>query len=99
HEIRIHLAVFCIRQQVSIVAVEEHKPFRDRFDCVDQLLLGAPAVGYVLRRAEEAEILPSCAMFRTQLNMDPADLAVRSYPPDLDSRRRSRRDRMVPRIQ
>src|SRR5712691_3086268 len=94
-----HLAVFCIGQYVSIVAVEEHKPFGDRFDCLDQLLFSAPAVGYVLCRAEEAEIFPSRAMFRAQLDMNPAGLAVRSYPAVLNSRRRSRRDRVVPRLQ
>src|SRR5439155_18761604 len=69
------------------------------FDRVDQLLLCSPAVGDVLRRAEESEILPSGTMFRAQLDMNPAGIAIRSYPAALDPPRRSRRDRVLPRIQ
>src|SRR5438309_1192480 len=85
-------AIVAVGQHISVLVIEQHKPFRNRLDGVDQLLLGAFAVRDILRRSEEADILPIAVILRAQLYVYPACLAVGPYPTVLDPHRRLRRD-------
>jgi hypothetical protein len=64
-----------------------------------QCLLGLLALGDVLRRAKQAEAVTIHIVFRTQLDLHPADLSIGPHPAVFNLRRRPYCDRTAARIE
>ena len=86
--------------------IEQREAFRNRFDRVNQLLLrrvqcllGLLALGDVLRRAKQAEAVTIRIVFRTQLDLHPADFSIGPHPAVFNLRRRPYCDRTAARIE